>query len=181
MVAVFSDSHFSSFKGDFHLVTRFSGQDLTLFLQNGIRCHNNFFCMFVYSRLKIYLNEKFEKKFFWPIFNSSFSYKSGKNENKINLASKTEEAWSINIQSKNQLDSQNTFLVILVSVFEKTVLRKTRLQFSVWFIMKKRLTTRLQYQSRTVLLSDDEFSMVHRFEKCKKNSIFCNARGGTPP
>ena len=45
---------------------------------------------------------------------------------KINLASRTEKACSINIQSKNQLDSANTFLVIVVTVSKKIVLRKTR-------------------------------------------------------
>ena len=47
---------------------------------------------------------------------------------KINLASRTEKACSMNIQSKNQLDSLNTFLVIVVTVSKKIVLRKTRLK-----------------------------------------------------
>ena len=67
---------------------------------------------------------------FWPIFDSSLSHKSAKNENKINLASVTEEACLMNIQSKNQLDPPNTFLVIVVTVSKKIVLRKTRLKFS---------------------------------------------------
>ena len=65
---------------------------------------------------------------FWPISDSSFSYKSTKNENKINLASRTEKACSMNIQSKNQLDSLNTFLVIVLTVSKKIVLRKTCLK-----------------------------------------------------
>ena len=65
---------------------------------------------------------------FWPIFDSSFSYKSAKNENKINLASQMEEGCSLNIQSKNQLDSPNNFLVIVVRVSKKIVFRKTRLK-----------------------------------------------------
>ena len=113
----------------------------------------------------------FVKKWsFWPIFDSLFSYKSAKNGNKINLASRTEEACLMNIQFKNQLDSPNTFLVIVVTVSKKIVLRKTRLEFSAWFIMKKRLTTSLQHQSRTVL-PDYEFSIVHRFEKCKNKKM----------
>ena len=36
----------------------------------------------------------------------------------------------MNIQFKNQLDSLNTFLVIVVTVSKKIVLRKTRLKFS---------------------------------------------------
>ena len=61
---------------------------------------------------------------FWPIFDSSFSYKSAKN--KINLSSRTEEACSMNIQSKNQLNSLNTFFVIVVIVSKKIVFRKCK-------------------------------------------------------
>ena len=60
--------------------------------------------------------------------------KSAKNENKINLADRLEEACSMNIYSKNQLDSANTFLVIVVTVSKIIVLRKTRLKlkFKHW-------------------------------------------------
>ena len=37
----------------------------------------------------------------------------------------------MNIQSKNQLDSPNTFLVIVVTVSKKIVLRKTRLKLKL--------------------------------------------------
>ena len=67
---------------------------------------------------------------FLPIFDSSSSYKSAKNEIKINLASRIEEACSMNIHSKNQLDSPNTFLVIVVTVSKKIVFRRTHLKFS---------------------------------------------------
>ena len=67
---------------------------------------------------------------FCPIVNSSFVYKSAKNENKINLAFLTEESCSMNFQSKNQLDSPNTFPVIVVTVSKKIVLRKTHLMFT---------------------------------------------------
>ena len=86
-----------------------------------------------------------KKLIFWPIFYSLFSYKSRKDENEINLAFRTEETCSMNIQFKNQLDSSNTFLVIVVTVSKKIVLRKTRLKFKF-----------------------NPFSIVHRFEKHKK-------------
>ena len=53
---------------------------------------------------------------FLAYFRLLFSYKRAKNENKINLASRTEEACLMIIQSKNQLDSPNPFLVIVVTV-----------------------------------------------------------------
>ena len=61
---------------------------------------------------------------FWPIFDSSFSYKLAKNENEINLASQTEEACLMNIQSKTKLDSLNTFLVTVVTVSKKNRFEK---------------------------------------------------------
>ena len=104
--------------------------------------------------LKFWIEAKwhlFVKKWiFWPIFDCSFSYKSAKKENKINLASRTEEECLVNIQSKNQLGSPNTFLAIVVTDSKKIILRKTRLMYTAWFIMKKRLATSLQYQGCTV-------------------------------
>ena len=108
---------------------------------------------------------------FWLIFHSSFSYKSAKNENKINLAYRTEEACSMNIHSKNQLDSPNTFLVIVVTVQKKIVLRKTRLK-----LMFKASSSLKLYNSGSGLFFTkffgNLFSIVHRFKKCKKKIRF---------
>ena len=49
-------------------------------------------------------------------------------ENKINLVPQTEKACLMNIQSRNQLYKPNTFLVIMVTVSKKIVLKKTRLK-----------------------------------------------------
>ena len=108
------------------------------------------------------------KKIFWPILDSSFNYKSAKNENKINLASRTEEACSMNIQSKNQLDSPKTFLVIVVTVSKRKVLRNTRLKLSVWFIMYKKCPGGTFFAQNSF---ENPFLIVHKFEKSIKKKF----------
>ena len=71
-----------------------------------------------------------KKWIFWPIFDSSFSYKCAKNENKINLASRTEKACSMNIQSKKSAWFTKYFSCNRDHSFEKNSFEKNAFKSS---------------------------------------------------
>ena len=87
----------------------------------------------------------------------------------------------MNIQSKNKLDSPNTFLTIVVTVSKKIVLRKTRLK------LKFRAQSSLKLcNSRSGIFfikSFWEFILDSSDSKNakKKNFFFWNTQGGSPP
>ena len=110
-----------------------------------------------------------KKWIFWPISNSLFSYKSKKNENKINLESRTEEACSMNIQSKKSAWFTKYFSCKRGLSFEKNSFDKNAFEvFSVTYHEKKSPEGTFFSQSPF----GNPFSIVHRFEKCKEKFDF---------